>query len=76
VFAGPYLPEDAATPDKRDIRLGQLLSMSAGIRGNNPGYVHGKPVTLDPAGPDGWPALVDRTALTTGLWCQPGGGYS
>ena len=63
-------------PAKRDIRLGQLLSMSAGIRGNNPSYVRGKPVTIEPPGPDGWPAMVDRNALETGLWCRPGEGYS
>jgi CubicO group peptidase (beta-lactamase class C family) len=69
---------------KANINLGQLLSMSAGIRGNNPGYVNGKPVTLDPAGPDGWQAMVDEMAMgkqdgalnTHTLWCEPGGGYS
>jgi CubicO group peptidase (beta-lactamase class C family) len=76
VFAEPYLPADAITPEKREIRLGHLLSMSGGIRGNNPSYVNGKPVTIDPVGPDGWPATVDRNALATGLWCKPGEGYS
>jgi CubicO group peptidase (beta-lactamase class C family) len=87
VFTPRYLPEMAfplSDPRKADIRLGQLLAMSAGIRGNNPGYVRGKPVQLEPAGPDGWPAMVDDVALgkmagernTITLWCDPGGGYS
>ncbi|MEX2232904.1 MAG: serine hydrolase [Cyclobacteriaceae bacterium] len=72
-----------------DIKLGQLLSFSAGIRGNNPVYVNGEPSTIDPAGPDGWYGLVDRYTLgledghghgkpfsTKTLWCEPGGGYS
>jgi len=87
VFTPRYLPGTAfplSDPRKADIRLGQLLAMSAGIRGNNPGYVRGQPVQLEPAGPDGWPAMVDdmalgrmageRNAIT--LWCDPGGGYS
>lgn len=76
VFTGSYLPGGSADAEKRDIRLGQLLAMSAGIRGNNPSYQHGKAVTIDPAGPDGWPATVDSNALETGLWCRPGDGYS
>jgi CubicO group peptidase (beta-lactamase class C family) len=76
VFAEPYLPVEAITPEKREIQLGHLLSMSAGIRGNNPSFVNGKPVNIDPVGPDGWPAMVDRNALSTGLWCKPGEGYS
>jgi CubicO group peptidase (beta-lactamase class C family) len=77
VFREQYLPAEALRdPAKRDIVLGQLLAMSAGIRGNNPSYVNGKPVTIDPPGPDGWAAVVDANALATGLWCKPGGGYS
>jgi CubicO group peptidase (beta-lactamase class C family) len=60
----------------RTIRLGQLLAMTAGIRGNNPGKVHGREVMLDPPGPDGAPAMRDEAALSAGLWCDPGGGYS
>jgi CubicO group peptidase (beta-lactamase class C family) len=33
-------------------------------------------VTIDPAGPDGWQAMVDEAAFETGLWCDPSGGYS
>ena len=46
-----------------EIKLGQLLSMTAGIRGNNPVYVNGKPGNIDPVGPDGWYAIVDEFAL-------------
>lgn len=87
VFTRGYLPEAAFPPTdsrKSQIRLGQLLAMSAGIRGNNPGNVRGKQVTLDPAGPDGWIASVDEMAFgkrdaplnAASLWCDPGGGYS
>lgn len=50
------LPAEAfplSDPRKADIRLGQLLAMTSGIRGNNPGIVRGNKVILDPAGPDG-----------------------
>ena len=92
VFTPDYLPAKAfPLPDSRmaDIKLGQLLSFSVGIRGNNPVYINGKPSKIDPVGPDGWYALVDDFALgikdgkmgnvpfsTKTLWCEPGGGYS
>lgn len=92
IFKPGYLPSIAfplPDPGMADIKLGQLLAFSAGIRGNNPVYVHGKPGTIDPAGPDGWQALVDEYALgleegqgegrpfsTKTLWCEPGEGYS
>jgi CubicO group peptidase (beta-lactamase class C family) len=92
IFSPEYFPAKAfPLPDPRmaDIKLGQLLSFSAGIRGNNPVYVNGKPQEIDPVGPDGWYALVDEYALglddgkmgdvpfsTKTLWCEPGGGYS
>ncbi|MEZ5401582.1 MAG: serine hydrolase [Bryobacteraceae bacterium] len=71
------------------IRLGQLLAMTAGIRGNNPSVIRARTVTLDPPGPDGWQAMFDsiaigaedgeaggrRTSAKT-LWVEPGGGYS
>ncbi|MBI4902689.1 MAG: serine hydrolase [Acidobacteria bacterium] len=87
VFTQTYLPESVfplSDPRKADIRLGQLLAMTAGIRGNNPGYVHGKQVQLEPAGPDGWLACDDEMAAgkkegslnAKTLWCEPGGGYS
>lgn len=87
VFTPRYFPTEAfplSDPDRAEIKLGQLLAMTGGIRGNNPGYVHGKEVALDPAGPDGWPACVDGMALgktggernTITLWTKPGAGYS
>jgi CubicO group peptidase (beta-lactamase class C family) len=87
VFTPKYFPPEAfplSDPGRAQINLGQLLAMTAGIRGNNPGYIHGKEVTLDPAGPDGWLSVVDPMALgkmdgarnTITLWCKPGEGYS
>jgi CubicO group peptidase (beta-lactamase class C family) len=87
VYTPRYLPAEAfpvSDPRKAEIKLGQLLAMTAGIRGNNPGLVEGRQVTLDPAGPDGWPAMLDAMAAgkmegelnTLTLWCEPGGGYS
>jgi CubicO group peptidase (beta-lactamase class C family) len=63
-------------PRKREIRLGQLLAMTAGIRGNNPAFVRGREINLEPPGRDGWPAMVDETAFAESLWCDPGEGYS
>lgn len=88
VFTPRYFPAEAfplSDPAKPDIRLGQLLAMTAGIRGNNPCYVHGRPVTIQPAGPDGFIASTDAVALgkraagelnCATLWCKPGEGYS
>ena len=92
IFTPDYLPPHTfPLPDPRmaDISLGQLLSFSAGIRGNNPVFVNGVADEIDPVGPDGWYALVDEYALgikegkmgkvpfsTKSLWCDPGGGYS
>ena len=92
VFTPDYLPEKAfPLRDSRmaDIKLGHLLTMAAGIRGNNPGCVNGEDVMLDPVGPDGWQGMTDHYALgiqesdmngvpftTRTLWCDPGDGYS
>lgn len=92
IFTSTYLPPEAfplSDPAKAGITLGQLLCFTSGIRGQTPSYVHGKPVALDPPGPDGWPAVVDDIALgrrdmtvngqrvsAAKLWCAPGGGYS
>jgi CubicO group peptidase (beta-lactamase class C family) len=92
IFTPTYLPSKAfplSDPAKADIKLGHLLAFSAGIRGNNPGYVHGVETTLDPPGPDGASAMIDSVALgkrgamhkgvpvsAETLWCKPGGGYS
>lgn len=92
VFTPAYFPPEAfplSDPRKKEIKLGQLLAFTAGIRGNNPSYVRGRPVTIDPVGPDGWQSMVAAFALgkkdgITGktpfsaakLWCDPGEGYS
>jgi len=92
IWTPEYLPPEAfplTDPRKAEIKLGQLLAFTAGIRGNNPGRVLGREVVLDPPGPDGWQAMVDAVALgrrditsggkatSTGtLWCAPGEGYS
>jgi len=92
VFTPTYFPAEAfplTDPRKKDIKLGQLLAMTAGIRGNNPVYVHREARTIKPIGPDGWPATVDAIAFgqkeltyegqpasTKELWCDPGEGYS
>lgn len=92
IFNPRYLPLDAfplSDPSMKRIKLGQLLSFSAGIRGNNPVYINNKPQIINPVGPDGWYANVDEFALgkkdviigknsfsTKTLWCKPGEGYS
>ena len=61
VFTTLHMPEDLFPlndPRKSDIKLGQLLSMTAGIRGNSPGFIKRKPATIDPPGPDGWQAWI------------------
>jgi CubicO group peptidase (beta-lactamase class C family) len=92
VITPAFFPAEAfplSDPRKSEIKLGQLLAFTAGIRGNNPAYVRGKPVTIDPVGPDGWQSMVAAFALgrddgktgatpfsTKTLWCEPGAGYS
>ena len=93
VYTPVYLPPEAfplSDPRKAEIRLGELLAFSAGIRGNNPSYVNGAERMIDPPGPDGWFAMVDSIALgkkdyidnrgrqysAEKLWCKPGEGYS
>jgi CubicO group peptidase (beta-lactamase class C family) len=92
VFTPTYFPPAAfplSDPRKKDIKLGQLLAFTGGIRGNNPSYVKGQATTIDPVGPDGWQAKVEAFALgkqdgtygntpfsTATLWCNPGEGYS
>ncbi len=92
IFTREHMPAEAfplADDRMKKIKLGQLLSFSAGIRGNNPVYVNGCPSRIDPPGPDGWFAMVDEYALgkkdglafkdpfsCSTLWCEPGGGYS
>jgi CubicO group peptidase (beta-lactamase class C family) len=61
---------------KAEIQLGQILTMTSGIRGNSPGYVRGRAVPVEPPGLDGWQAMVDENAVQADLWCEPGAGYS
>jgi len=92
VFMNDYFPPELfplRDPRMKQIKLGQLLAMSAGVRGNNPGVVRGREVILDPAGPDGWQGMYDAIVIgaedgenrgqrvtTKTLWVEPGGGYS
>ncbi|MGH9374105.1 MAG: serine hydrolase domain-containing protein, partial [Vicinamibacterales bacterium] len=92
VFTPEYLPPEAfplTDPRKASIKLGQLLAMTAGIRGNNPVHVLGKERSIEPSGPDGATAATDAVAFgredvenqgrrysTKTLWCEPGDGYS
>lgn len=80
VFTEKYLPEAFPLSDasKREITLGQLLSMSSGMHGDgtNPGFVYGEPTKL-PTIPPVDPALdQDLKALRVPMWTAPGGGYS
>lgn len=79
VFTEKYLPEafPLDDPRKADIKLGQLLTMSAGLHGEggNPGFVNFEPsVALQPV-----PRMdlgQDMNAIRTPLWTNPGEGYS
>lgn len=78
-YAPALMPPQALRlndPRKAQIRMGQLLTMTGGIRGNTPGFVHGRAVPVNPPGPDGWQAMHDRAAVAVDLWCDPGAGYS
>src|SRR5215467_4899624 len=77
VFTPKYLPEALPLDDPRkaEIKLGQLLSMGAGLHGegSNPGFVNFVPsVKLEPAGRGGAQLGQDVAALRTPLWCDPG----
>jgi CubicO group peptidase (beta-lactamase class C family) len=92
IFTPEYFPPEAfplTDPAMAEIKLGQLLAFSAGVRGNNPSYVNRQEIVIDPVGLDGWPGMVDEFALgredstnqggpatTASLWCAPGAGYS
>ncbi|MFB3825360.1 MAG: serine hydrolase domain-containing protein [Bryobacteraceae bacterium] len=78
VYTVRYLPPEAfplSDPAKAEIKLGHLLTMTAGLLGNNPAAVRGKSVTLERTGPDGWQAMVDAAAFSTPLWTRPGEGW-
>src|SRR6266849_4404358 len=65
VFTEKYLPEalPLSDPAKAEIKLGHLLSMSSGMRGegNNPGIVRGEHRKLEPA-----PRPAERPDQDTG----------
>ena len=80
VFNAKYMPQAMPLDDpaKADITLGQLLSMSAGLRSDgDPGFVDGVPsVKLTPLPRPATPLAQDLAALRTPLWTKPGAGYS
>jgi CubicO group peptidase (beta-lactamase class C family) len=70
-----YFPLD--DPRKSEISLGQVLAMSAGIRGTNPVYVNGKRETWEKPTEDNGPwSTTDDFAMKQSLWCAPGDCYS
>lgn len=79
VYTSRYLPPEAfpvTDPRKSGIKLGQLLTMTAGLSGNSPGYIYGKAIPIVPEGLDGRRAMVEPMAFSERLWVDPGGGYS
>jgi CubicO group peptidase (beta-lactamase class C family) len=80
VFSPKYLPGEyfpLDDPRKAEISLGQLLSMSAGIRGTNPVYVKGVKQTWENPTQDNGPySTTDKFAMRQSLWCAPGDCYS
>ncbi len=80
VFTPKYLPAEIFPlddPRKAEISLGQLLSMSAGIRGTNPVYIRGARQTWENPTVDNGPwSTTDDFALKQTLWCAPGECYS
>ena len=80
VFTDKYLPEALPLDDPRraDIKLGQLLCMTAGYwgEGQTPSnMVHGKPGQLKPVKGQDIHDL-DLSSLHVPLWTDPGAGYS
>lgn len=80
VFTPEHLPAEAFPLNderKRQITLGQLLSMSAGMKGTNPVYVKGQRQTWDSPTEDNGPwSTTDAFALRQPMWCNPGECYS
>ena len=80
VFTEKYLPEafPLSDPAKADIKLGQLLSMTSGMRGEggNPGIVRGELRKLEPAPRPAERPDQDTSALRIAMWTKPGEGYS
>jgi CubicO group peptidase (beta-lactamase class C family) len=80
IFSPKLLPAAAFPlndPRKEQISIGQVLSMSAGIRGTNPVYVKGARQTWPQPTEDNGPySTTDGFALNQTLWCNPGECYS
>jgi CubicO group peptidase (beta-lactamase class C family) len=79
VFTPKYLPNEyfpLDDPRKAQISLGQVLAMSAGIRGTNPMYVNGVRKTMETPAQDGPIATTDDVAMRQPLACDPGECYS
>lgn len=80
VYDPKYLPAEyfpVDDPRKSQITLGQLLSMSAGIRGTNPVYVKGVRQEWENPTVDNGPwSTTDDFAMKQTLWCAPGECYS
>jgi CubicO group peptidase (beta-lactamase class C family) len=75
VFSPNYLPSGyfpLDDPRKAEISLGQVLSMSAGIRGTNPMYVNGVRKMMESPAQDGPIATTDDVAMHQPLACDPG----
>jgi CubicO group peptidase (beta-lactamase class C family) len=80
VFVPAYLPEafPLDDPRKADIKLGQLLCMTAGFNGEGPapiGVVLGKAVPMKPTKGQNIRDL-DQSSIHTPLWTDPGAGYA
>ena len=80
VFTEKYLPEafPLDDPRKAEIKLGQLLCMTAGYWGEGQaptGYVLGKPQQLPPK-PGQNIRDLDLSSIRAPLWTAPGAGYS
>ena len=80
VFTEKYLPEafPLDDPRKAEIKLGQLLCMTAGYNGEGQsptGIVHGKAAPLKPS-PGQNIRDLDKSSIRVPLWTEPGAGYS
>lgn len=56
IFTPEYFPPEAfplTDPAMAEIKLGQLLAFSAGVRGNNPSYVNRQEIVIYLVGPGG-----------------------
>lgn len=77
VYTKKYLPEafPLSDPRKADIKLGHLLTHSAGTGSDRFGIVYGEHVKLEPAERLDSSLDSDQRALRASMWTKPGGGY-